>query len=226
MSTDATTTFSDVIVPLAAANYLTMEASLLSESLIHLTYKVQTFVLRAAELAGPLTPSETLTSVFWLQFGTEMTSRMTAGGSPGCLKWDAEPSEIQTELETFLGIDEVFVAREEVLLIPGVAGAGVAFRVTFTGTNVWGNILPLQVIDVGSNGCFDASNSGVTFDHVLDLTPGVVQETVTYVPFDKTQRSVDIPFDADARDVKAAIKNLSQACKVDVSRTANRHDHS
>ena len=102
------------------------------------------------------------------------------------------------------GIDAVDVARQDLTAIPGGVGAGVKYFITFTGDNVRGNVPPLQIVDVGINGCLDATDLGGTFKD--SLAPIVVEQVeIPYIPFYEVQTTVDIPCDASSDDMKAAM---------------------
>ena len=112
------------------------------------------------------------------------------------------------------------VARQDLTAIPGGVGAGVKYFITFTGDNVRGNVPPLQIVDVGINGCLDATDLGGTFKD--SLAPIVVEQVeIPYIPFYEVQTTVDILYDASSDDMKAAIGTLSQACTLTVSRESN-----
>ncbi len=90
------------------------------------------------------------------------------------------------------------------------------YHVTFTGLKIWGNIPPLQILDVGLNRCFDTHSLGGSCSK--DIASIAVEQIKTpYVPFYKIQTTADIPYDASSADMKAALEALSQACTVDVS---------
>ena len=124
-----------------------------------------------------------------------------------------------------IGIDGVEVMREILPPLTGGVGAGVTYHVTFTGLNVRGNIPPLQIVDVGSNGCLDAHSLGGSFSE--DIAPiAAMQIKTPYVPFYKIQTTTDIPYDASSTDMKTALEALSKECMVDVSQKVNRHGYS
>lgn len=225
ISTDATRDFTDRVIPLSHEKDAQLPASLSSKALQHSTYEVQSFSIRSSTDSTILTPSNTLSSGYRLRFKFETTSTTTASGLGGCLKWDGDADDIKVELETMSGIDSVQVSKE---VLPGLTngvGAGVKYFITFTGLNVRGNVPPLQLVDVGTNGCLDAHDLGGNFGDVL--APIVVEQVeVPYIPMYEVQTTVDIPHDASAADMKAAIESLSQACTVNVSRQLNRNGFS
>jgi len=225
VSTDTGRAFTDQVIPLSSTDDANVPASLSSKSLQHSTYEIQSFSIRSSDETVALTPSSVLSSGFRVRFQSEITQTTTDGGAEGCLKWDGDANDMKLELETLLGIDGVEVSRDELSSIPGGVGAGVNYKITFTGLNVRGNIPPLQVVDVGSNGCLDAHTLGGTFGQ--DLAPITVQQVeIPYVPFYEIQTTNAIPFDASSADMKASLEALSQACTVDVSREINRHGYS
>lgn len=228
ISTNPARAFDAEDVPLGTVHDAGIDASISIESLKHSTYEVQSITIVAKESSHSLTPSSDIVSGFRLRFGTEVTDTTTAGGAKGCLQWDGDLSEMKAELETLAGVDAVQVSRESIDYEAGVTGAGVRYIITFVGDNVRGNVHPLQVIDVGENGCLDASSdseAGGKFRN--DLEPIVIaQESISFVPLYKVQTTEEIPFDASAMDVQSAIENLSQACKVDVERSINGNGYS
>ena len=225
VSSDTGRAFTDKVIPLSSAEDANIPASLSSKSLQHATFEVQSFYIRSSSEAVSLSPSSILSSGFRIRFKNEITQRSTVGGAEGCLKWDGDANDMKLELETLEGIDAVDVSREDLLSVPGGAGAGVKYHVTFTGSNVRGNIPPLQIVDVGLNGCLDAQLLGGTFGQ--DIAPIAVEQVVTpFLPFYEIQTTTDIPYDASPADMKAALESLSQACTVDVTRKINRHGYS
>ena len=225
VSTDIGRAFTDQVVPLSSVDDANMPASLSSKSLQHATYEIQSFYIRSSVDTVTLTPSNVLSSGFRIRFKSETTQSTTAGGANGCLAWDGDANDVKVELELLSGIDMVEVSREDLPSIDGGVGAGVMYHVTFTGLNVRGNIPPLQIVDVGSNGCLDSHLLGGNFGQ--DIAPIVVEQVVTpYVPFYEIQTTTDIPYDASSADMKAALEALSQVCTVDVSRMINRHGYS
>ncbi|KAL7554112.1 hypothetical protein ACHAWF_017504 [Thalassiosira exigua] len=225
VSTDAGRDFTDRVIPLSSQEDSNSPASLSEIALQHSTYEVQSFYIRSNSEAVTLTPSTSLSSGFRIRFKSETTQRTTVGGTEGCLAWDGASTDLKSELQTLEGIDSVEVAREDLPSIPGGVGAGVKYSVTFTGANVRGNVPPLQIVDVGSNGCLDAHLLGGDFGE--DLAPIVVEQVETpFVPFYEIQTTVDIPYQASALDVKEGLEALSQVCEVRVSRKINRHGFS
>ncbi|KAL7541113.1 LOW QUALITY PROTEIN: hypothetical protein ACHAXR_012985 [Thalassiosira sp. AJA248-18] len=224
ISTDSGRDFTDRVIPLGSADDANTAASLSSKALEHSTYEVQSFYIRSNTDSVTLTPSNVLSSGFRVRFLSESTQSTTAGGANGCLRWDSTAKDVEMELESLRGIDSVIVTKEDLSPLPGGLGAGVKYYVTFTGLNVRGNIPPLQIVDVGSNGCLDAHLLGGNFGE--DIAPIVVAQVETpYVPFYEIQTTIDIPYDASSADMKAALEALSQACTVDVSRKINRHGY-
>ena len=225
VSTDSTRAFTDKVIPLSSADDPNSPASLSSKSLQHTTYEVQSFFIRSNDDHVTLTPSINFVSGFRIQFKTETTQTTMEGGSKGCLRWDSDALQLKDELETLEGIDSVEVTREDLPAIAGGVGAGVKYHVTFTGDNVRGNVPPLQIIDIGTNGCLDSHSIGGVFSE--DIAPVALEQVeIPYVPMYEVQTTTDIPYDATAADMKAAIESLSMACSVDVSREINRHGFS
>ena len=225
VSIDPERAFTDRVIPLSSMDDAATTASLSSASLDHASREVQSFTIRSSSEDASITPSDVLSSGYRIRFKSETTQRTTAAGARGCLKWDGDAHDIKVELESMTGIDAVEVTRELLPLDIGGAGAGVKYFVTFTGSNVGGNVPPLQIVDVGSNGCLDAHLLGGIFSD--DIAPIEVEQVVIpYVPFYDIQTTADIPYDASASDMKAALESLSQACTVDVSRQVNRHGYS
>ncbi|KAL7473049.1 hypothetical protein ACHAXS_013421 [Conticribra weissflogii] len=225
VSTDMSRDFTDSIIPIGSKDDPHTPASLSIESLVHSTYEVQSFAIRSSVDSVTLSPSASISSGYRMRFMTETTSITTGGGEKGCLRWDGSAAEIKAELEAMKGIDSVKVTKEEISSFVGGAGAGVKYFITFTGLNVRGNVPPLEIVDIGKNGCLDAHNSGGYFGQ--DLAPiSVEQENIPFVPFYEVQTTVEIPYDAEAGDMKAAIEALSRAGSVDVSREINRHGFS
>ena len=224
VSADPGRGFTDRVIPLSSNDDANAPASLSSKSLEHATFEVQSFHIRSSLDTVPLTPGNTLSSGYRIRFKSETTQSTNAGGAAGCLQWDGDANEVKIELETLIGIDAVGVTREILPYLAGGVGAGVKYHVTFTGLNVRGNVPPLQILDVGSNGCLDAHSLGGNFSE--DIAPITVEQIETpYVPFYKIQTTTDIPYDASSADMKAALEALSQACMVDVSRKVNRHGY-
>ncbi|KAL3797523.1 hypothetical protein HJC23_009887 [Cyclotella cryptica] len=225
VSTDKAREFNDRIVPLSVVNDPMILASLSQTSLQHSTYEVQSFYIRSNRDSVTLTPSNTLNSGYRIRFKLETTRKSKDAGSSGCLKWDGSAHDLQSELESLAGIDAVQVTKHDLPAILGGAGAGVQYFITFTGDNVRGNVPPLQIVDVGTNGCLDASDLGGVFKEAV--APIVVEQVeIPYIPFYEVQTTVDIPYDASGDDLKAAIESLSQACTVNVSRRSTRNGYS
>ena len=226
ISTNPTRTFDAETVPLGTANDANIDASISVESLRHSTFEVQSIAVLAKESSQSLTPSSIINSGFRLRFDDEITGTTTAGGAKGCLRWDGDALDMKAELETLAGVDAVEISRESIAHEAGITGAGFKYTITFTGDNVRGNVKPLQVVDVGENGCTDAADeAGGRFSQ--DLEPIVIaQESISFVPLYKVQTTEEIPFDASAMDVQSAIENLSLACKVDVKRSINGNGYS
>ena len=225
VSTDLERGFTDRVVPLSSIEDANVVASLSPKSLEHATYEVQSFHIRSSSYDVALTPGNELSSGYRVRFKSETTQSTNAGGDGGCLQWDGSANDLKIELETLLGIDAVEVKREVLQPVAGGIGSGVEYQITFTGSNVRGNVPPLQILDVGSNGCLDAQLLGGTFSD--DIAPISVQQIETpYVPFYKIQTTTDIPYDASSADMKAALEGLSQACTVDVSRKIDRNGYS
>jgi len=226
ISTNPTRDFDAENLPLGAVDDAGIDASISIESLKHSTYEVQSITVVAKESSHSLTSSSDIISGFRLRFGTEITDTTTAGGAEGCLRWDGDASDMKAELETLAGVDSVRVSRRTIHYEEGVTGAGFQYTVTFVGDNVRGNISPLQVIDVGGNGCMDASDeAGGKFSQDLDSIV-IAQESISFVPLYRVQTTEEIPFNASAMDVQSAIENLSLACKVDVTRSINGNGYS
>ncbi|KAL7442689.1 hypothetical protein ACHAXH_009869 [Discostella pseudostelligera] len=225
VSTDPERAFTDRVVPLSYVEDANTAASLSSKSLDHATYEVQSFFIRSSSYATTLTPSDILSSGYRIRFKSETSKRTATAGAGGCLKWDGGAGDIRVELESMEGVDSVDVTREDLPPVLGGAGAGVKYYVTFTGSNVRGNVPPLQIVDVGSNGCLDAQLLGGKFgDDIAPIEVELVE--IPYVPFYDIQTTADIPYDASSADMKAALESLSQACTVNVSRQVNRHGFS
>ena len=217
VSTDEAREFDDRVVPLGHVNDPNVPASLSHKSLQHSNYEVQSFAIRSNSDSVTLTPSNTLNSGYRIRFKSETTHLTNSAGSSGCLKWDGSAAALKAELESLAGIDSINVTRETLSAIPGSVGAGVKYLITFTGNNVRGNVPPLQIIDVGINGCLDATDLGGTFKNSLAAI-SIEQVEIPYISLYEVQTTVDIPYDASAEDVKTAIESLSQACTVSVSR--------
>ncbi len=225
VSTDSTRAFTDKIIPLSSPDDSNSPASISFKSLEHSTYEVQSFFIRSSDEHVTLTPSTTLVSGFRIRFKSETSQTTTDGGASGCLKWDSDALHLKAELETLEGIDSVVVTKEDLPAVTGGVGAGVKYYVTFTGDNVRGNVPPLEVVDIGTNGCLDSKTIGGVFSD--DIAPIAVEQVeISYVPMYEVQTTFDIPYDASAADMKAAIESLSMACSVDVSREVNRHGYS
>eukprot|EP00985_Skeletonema_marinoi_P002205 scaffold893_cov143-Skeletonema_marinoi.AAC.9 len=225
VSTDSTRAFTDKVIPLSSADDSNSPASLSSQSLRHSTYEVQSFFIRSNDEHVTLTPSSSLVSGFRIRFKSETSQTTTDGGAKGCLRWDSEALQLKAELETLAGIDSVEVTREHLPAITGGEGEGVKYYVTFTGDNVRGNVPPLEIVDIGTNGCLDSHSIGGVFSE--DIAPVAVEQVeISYVPMYELQTTTDIPYDASAADMKAAIESLSMACSVDVFREVNRHGYS
>ena len=225
VSTDFARAFTDKVIPLSSVDDPGVAASLSSISLQHSTYEVQSFFIRSTDEYVTLTPSTSLVSGFRVRFKSETTETTTEGGARGCLKWDGDALLLKAELETLEGIDSVAVTRENLPSIAGGMGAGVKYYVTFTGENVRGNVPPLEIVDIGTNGCLDSYSIGGVFSE--DVAPVAVEQVETsFVPLYELQTTTDIPYDATAFDMKAAIESLSIACSVDVTREINRHGFS
>eukprot|EP00956_Cyclotella_meneghiniana_P022416 scaffold42451_cov66-Cyclotella_meneghiniana.AAC.3 len=225
VSTDELRTFDDRVIPLGHVKDPATPASLSITSLQHSTYEVQSFVIRSSADSVALTSSNVLNSGYRIRFKSETSQTTTDAGSKGCLKWDGSAAALKSELESLAGIDSVKVSRQDLTANSGGVGAGVKYFITFTGDNVRGNVPPLQVVDVGINGCLDATDLGGTFKD--SLAPIVVEQVeIPYIPFYEVQTTVDIPYDASSDDMKAALETLSQACTVTVSRESNRNGFS
>lgn len=225
VSTDPERAFTDRVVPLSSIEDVNVVASLSPKSLEHATYEVQSFHIRSTSYDVTLTPGNELCSGYRVRFKSETTQNTNAGGAGGCLQWDGSANDLKIELESLLGIDAVEVTREVLHPVEGGVGSGVKYQVTFTGSNVRGNVPPLQILDIGSNGCLDAQLLGGTFSN--DIAPISVKQIETpYVPFYKIQTTTDIQYDASSADMKAALEGLSQACTVDVSRKIDRNGYS
>lgn len=217
ISTEFERVFDSQHVPLGAVEDSSLEGFLSASSLVHATYEVQKITLRAFESSIYLTPSSVLPSGFRLRFGGETTYITSSGGSEGCLLWDAEDYDLKAELEHLYAIDSVDVTKELIAFEEGVGGAGVVFYVTFTGLNVRGDVPLIELIDVGSNGCLNADDSGGKFSRHIEMK-SVSEESVSFLPIFKVQTTPSIPYDATASQMKAAIESLSLVCTVDVSR--------
>ena len=225
VSTDSTRAFTDKVIPLSSADDSNSPASLSSQSLRHSTYEVQSFFIRSNDEHVTLTPSSSLVSGFRIRFKSETSQTATDGGAKGCLRWDSDALQLKAEMETLKGIDSVEVTREHLPAITGGEGEGVKYYVTFTGDNVRGNVPPLEIVDIGTNGCLDSHSIGGVFSE--DIAPVAVEQVeISYVPMYEVQTTTDIPYDASAADMKAAIESLSMACSVDVFREVNRHGYS
>ncbi|KAL7514942.1 hypothetical protein ACHAXN_013076 [Cyclotella atomus] len=219
VSTDETRTFDDRVIPLGNIKDPETPSSLSLNSLQHSTYEVQSFYIRSNSDTTTLTPSNTLNSGYRIRFKAETSHQTSEAGSSGCLKWDGSANALKSELESLSGIDAVKVSRQDLAAVPGGVGAGVKYFITFTGDNVRGNVPPVQIVDVGTNGCLDAADRGGTFGD--SLAPIVVQQVeIPYIPFYEVQTTIDIPHNASAEDMKSAIESLSQACTVTVSRVS------
>ena len=219
VSTDEAREFDDRVIPLGRVEDSSAPASLSHKSLQHSSYEVQSFAIRSNFDSVVLTPSNTLNSGYRIRFKSETTHGTEAAGSNGCLKWDGSAAALKEELESLAGIDSVDVTRQPLSAIPGGVGSGVKYLITFTGDNVRGNVPPLQIVDVGINGCLDATDLGGTFKNSLAAI-SVEQVEIPYIPLYEVQTTVDIPYDASAEDVRTAIESLSQACTVTVSRVS------
>ena len=149
----------------------------------------------------------------------ETTHTTPAGGTKGYLKWDGTADELRIELESLLNIDAIKVSKE-VLTNNNTStnsGAGVLYHVTFVRVKNRGEIPLLQIVDIVSNGCADAHDSGGYFSQDLgDVSVHKVMNS--FMPLYTMQIKDPIQFDASDLDVKAALENLSQSCVVHVSR--------
>ena len=227
ISTNPTRAFDAENVPLGTVQNAGIDASISVKSLKHSTYEVQSITIVAKESSHSLTSGSDVVSGFRLRFGSEITDTATAGGAKGCLQWDGDASDMKAELETLAGVDAVDVSRESIDYEADVTGAGFRYTITFVGDNVRGNVRPLQVIDVGENGCLDAAADEAGGKFSNDLEPIVIaQESISFVPLYRVQTTEEIPFDASAMDVQSAIENLSLTCKVEVERSMDGNGYS
>eukprot|EP00957_Ditylum_brightwellii_P067202 5100456-Ditylum_brightwellii.AAC.1 len=149
-----------MVVPLGPVEDTSVTALLSSDRLVHSLYKIQSIPIIAKETSTALTPSIVINSSSRVWFDGETSQNLTSGRAKGCLQWDAEAMEFESEINTLNIIDSVKVSKDIVNYVAGVTGAGIIYHITSTGANVRGNVGPLEVVDVGKNGCFDAHNSG------------------------------------------------------------------
>jgi len=141
------------------------------------------------------------------------------------LLWDGTADAMETELESLLAIDDVKVSGP----FPTTAGdpllgAGLKYKITFVGDLVRGDVRPLSIQDVGVNGCLDAflTNAGNKFSNKWSA-PFIATTRHASLPVYKMQTTKAIPYDASARDVKAALESLSLSCNFDVSKAVLRN---
>ena len=215
ISTDETRVFDSQHVPLGEEKDPSVDGYISFKSLIHATYEVQKITIRAFESSESLTPSSLVPSGFRLRFGKETTYVTSTGGAEGCLCWDAEAIELKAELEMLQTIDSVEVTKQDIAFEESIGGAGVLYYITFSGLR--GDVPLLEIIDVGSNGCLDASDFGGKFSRDIEIK-SVSEELSSFLSIYKVQTTTLIPFDATASYMKAAIEELSLVCKVEVSR--------
>lgn len=219
ISTDDSKAFTSQVIPLAHFSDPSVVATVGSEALLHSSFEVQEIMITASIEAVRLTPSHDIMSSFRLQFDTEVTRNPGQGGADGCIPWDSSASVLKTQLESLSNIDRVSVSREFVEST-STHGEGVKFRVTFTGDKVRGNVPSLQIVDLGENGCSDASDKP---DGSFSQSFGVVRISTTEISsihLYQLQTTKNIPNDASDIDVKAALESLTHSCRVEVSKEA------
>ena len=88
---------------------------------------------------------------------------------------------------------------------------------TFNGRKIRGNVSTLQIVDIGNNGCTDASNEvGGSFSQNFGVIRVSTSETSS-IHLYRMQTTKRLPYDASEMDVKAAIESLTRSCRVEVS---------
>lgn len=219
ISTNNSKAFTPEIIPLADVNDPSIVATVGYEGLKHSSYEVQEIIITASIEAGRLTPSQEIMSSFRLQFDTEVTRNPGRGGSDGCMPWDGTASELKAQLESLSNIDSISVSRE--LVESSLThGEGVRFKVTFNGRKNRGNVSTLQIVDIGNNGCADASNEiGGSFSQDFGVIRVSTSETSS-IHLYRMQTTKLLPYDASEMDVKAAIESLTRSCRVEVTKQA------
>ena len=221
ISTDESKTFTSEVIPLADLSDPSVVATVGSKGLMHSSFEVQEIMITASVETGRLAPSQKRMASFRIQFDSYVTRNPGEGGADGCIPWDSPASVLKSQLESLPNIDSVFITKE--LVESSLThGEGVKFIVTFIGDKVRGNISSLQIVDLGENGCADASNES---QGSISQSFGVVRistSEVSSIQLYQMQTTKNIPYDASDMDVEAAIESLTLSCGVEVNKeTAN-----
>ena len=90
--------FNSQNLPLASVRDPSIDASLSYLALNHATFEVQDIIIKSPLSSVALTPSGEHVSGFRLKYKSQVTSETTAGGAPGCLRWDGSGMELEKEL--------------------------------------------------------------------------------------------------------------------------------
>ena len=135
-----------------------------------------------------------------LRFRGYTTFSSLAGGDSGCLTTASSAADVRTELLKLLSIDDVLVTKAQ------ANSTGTTFLVTFTGSLVRGDVPPIDVIDMGSNGCTPSSPSNsVGAQTISGSTHGAV---ASYVPVYRLETTPALAYNAPAAHVKDALEAL------------------
>jgi len=174
-----------------------VDASLSISSLHFATYEVQTITLDGVS-AG-----------FRLQFRGANTFVSREGGDYGCLNSGLSADAVKTELQLLISIDQVEVSRSEV-------ASTVTYTVTFVGDLVRGDVDPIVVLDVGSNGCDAGSTTSIDVDTIRH----------SVLPVYRLETTEPLAFDCSALEMSDAIEALGMVARADVSRVVEYNGYS
>jgi hypothetical protein len=211
--------FDSSTLPLGTMDDPTKASSVSLISLQASTYEVQTINFTTSDPSYPLTSGNVSSSGYRLKFSTHTTGTTKAGGASGCLLWDGSAYAMRDELKTLTQIDDVWVTRS-------TAYQTVSYQITFVGDNVRGNVPSLQVIDIGTNGCNDAEDESASYVYSSYIVPKIAVSHRSVMPVYKALTTVDLPFNAQAEDVKDALNALSVVGDIHVERSVVDHGFS
>ena len=192
-------------VELSTVADVTVSASLTHAALQHATYEVQALVFTHAS-------PPTAAAGYRLRFRGYSTHLTRAGGDFGCLSTAASATEVRSELLRLLSVDDLLVSKSV------SNSTATTYLVTFTGSLVRGDVPPLEVVDMGTNGCSAGAPAGSVAGSVFSGTSHGAQ--VSVVPVYRLQTTPPLPVSAPARAVKDALEGLSLVTRVEVSREA------
>jgi len=187
-----------------------VSASLTFDSLKHATKVVQAIMLN--DTSGGFGYRLRFRGIKTWSLGYNSTT-MVESGSEGCLSTSLSAEALRSELMALSSIDDVLVSKSV-----SSDDMSVTYSVTFTGALVGGDVPLIEVIDVGTNGCTNITDSS------FDSDVSIVRESV--MPAYKLQKTPQLAYNVDAKSMQDALEELKLVARVDVSKKVENNGYS